>query len=957
MDGIVITDYKALLDNPVFMNAFTDALRAFAPSELMVEMFMPLFDIASGKYATIGDLLDYSHLESLDDVAYADAIHAEYLSVLDLAVAISESGIMSDTDLINVNKLLAVYDIVFALEGTKNNKGDIFEKLSDKLPSFGDSELVIPEDVNWDTEIPAIRGIFASLNHFADVNGNINLNEISDIISESTDVEAFEALLTAINQSVIYRVQLFDTLNNEINNVSPDGDIVISKYLTDWFEDQEVNGMASIAEWDSEMVYLARILTIVNYMRQNGGFTSLGEMNLGKDVVEHAATVSTDEFNVANYGLKQLLQLMSVSKSFTLTALNSDLEAILIDNDEHDDLIKTEKQLAQLNDAEWDAEIDDLIRLVHNIQVLELLDSSTALVDQIKACTKAEIEELLVSFNHCAAVRDLLPDMMSETLDDSDAEDWKSEWLMAQVGVDALGNNKPMASEAECDAEAKEIAAIINTLDTFDFDKEISTYNQDDIDHLRELLHEMNHDKSLDVSYIIEFLNKNVLDKGYINTTKRFETPTTWDMAKWDLELDRMVDVIAVAIENDLFGSDSGNALANMSKDQIEDILNTINNSEIMRTVLPDLVYNAVKSAGQDSWLSEDKWLENQTGQTAGVNNPVESVEAWADEIEKYAFIISKSSSYDFENLELDDNAKLAELKEILKAMNETKSFTLDPIVDIINDLLEDKGYNNVTVVGVIDGANKDSSTDINGSNKDEWTTELDVLFDIIEKMNNLGTIQTDTISSKSQDLGELLDQMKVSYLFGNDVRDDDLVNVDDNVFNALVIDVLTTTNMIDNGTNGGFIKESDALTDDWSRYNWTAELAIISEYDNGLANQSDEFIGKAQSSEIIKEYFDIAGELNARIDKSFTLLGHDYELKVLVETANGGPLTNEGLATRVWADELNDVKKLTNTLDSFGGSIDIDELAAFALALDGIRSNPTLAGSVADDILSSVGL
>ena len=957
MDGIVITDYKALLDNPVFMNAFTDALRAFAPSELMVEMFMPLFDIASGKYATIGDLLDYSHLESLDDDDYADAIQAEYLSVLDLAVAISESGIMSDTDLINVNKLLAVYDIVFALEGTKNNKGDIFEKLSDKLPSFGDSELVIPEDVNWDTEIPAIRGIFASLNHFADVNGNINLNEISDIISESTDVEAFEALLTAINQSVIYRVQLFDTLNNEINNVSPDGDIVISKYLTDWFEDQEVNGMASIAEWDSEMVYLARILTIVNYMRQNGGFTSLGEMNLGKDVVEHAATVSTDEFNVANYGLKQLLQLMSVSKSFTLTALNSDLEAILIDNDEHDGLIKTEKQLAQLNDAEWDAEIDDLIRLVHNIQVLELLDSSTALVDQIKACTKAEIEELLVSFNHCAAVRDLLPDMMSETLDDSDAEDWKSEWLMAQVGVDALGNNKPMASEAEWDAEAKEIAAIINTLDTFDFDKEISTYNQDDIDHLRELLHEMNHDKSLDVSYIIEFLNKNVLDKGYINTTKRFETPTTWDMAKWDLELDRMVDVIAVAIENDLFGSDSGNALANMSKDQIEAILNTINNSEIMRTVLPDLVYNAVKSAGQDSWLSEDKWLENQTGQTAGVNNPVESVEAWADEIEKYAFIISKSSSYDFENLELDDNAKLAELKEILKAMNETKSFTLDPIVDIINDLLEDKGYNNVTVVGVIDGANKDSSTDINGSNKDEWTTELDVLFDIIEKMNNLGTIQTDTISSKSQDLGELLDQMKVSYLFGNDVRDDDLVNVDDNVFNALVIDVLTTTNMIDNGTNGGFIKESDALTDDWSRYNWTSELAIISEYDNGLANQSDEFIGKAQSSEIIKEYFDIAGELNARIDKSFTLLGHDYELKVLVETANGGPLTNEGLATRVWADELNDVKKLTNTLDSFGGSIDIDELAAFALALDGIRSNPTLAGSVADDILSSVGL
>ena len=956
MDGIVITDYKALLDNPVFMNAFADALRAFAPSELMVEMFMPLFEIVEGKYESINGLLDYSHLETLDDDAYATAISKEYLSVLDLAVAISESGIMSDADVVNVNKLLAVYDIVFELEGTKNNKGEIFEKLSDKLPSFGDSELVIPEDVNWDTEIPAIRGIFASLNHFADVDGNINMNEISDIISESTDVVAFESLLTAINQSVIYRVQLFDTLNNEINNVSPDGDIVISKYLTDWFKDQEVNGMASIAEWDAEMVYLARILTIVNYMRQNGGFTNLGEMSLGKDVVEHAATVSSDEFNVANYGLKQLLQLMSASKSFTLTALNSDLEALLIDNDEHDGIIKTDKHLAELNDAEWDAEIDDLIRLVHNIQVLELLDSSMPIADQIKLCTEEEIEELLVSFNHCAAVRDLLPDMLSETLDDTNAEEWKSDWLMAQVGVDALGNNLPMASEAEWDYEAKEIAAIISTLDTFDFDKEISTYDQDDIDHLRDLLHEMNHDKSLDVSYIIEFLNKNVLDKGLINTTKRFETPTTWDMAKWDLELDRMVDVIEVAIENDLFDTDSGKALANMSKDQIEAILDTINNSEIMRTVLPDLVYNAVESAGQDSWLSEDKWLENQVGQTAGVNNPVESVEDWANEIEKYAFIISKSSSYDFENLDLSDNAKLSELKEILKAMNETQSFTLDPIVDIINDLLADKGYN-VLVLGVMDGANKDSSTDKNGSNKDEWTTEIDVLFVIIEKMNDLGTIESDTLSNKSQELGELLDQMKVSYLFGNDVNDDDLVTTNDNVFNELVIDVLKTTNMINDGTNGGFINESDALADDWSRYTWTSELAIIGDYDNSATSQTDAFISSAQSSEIIKKYFDIAGELNSRINKSFTLLGHDYELKELVEAANGGPLTNEGLATRVWADELNDVKTLTNALDSFGGEIDNTELVAFALALDGIRNNPTLAGSVADNILSSVGL
>jgi hypothetical protein len=466
----------------------------------------------------------------------------------------------------------------------------------------------------------------------------------------------------------------------------------------------------------------------------------------------------------------------------------------------------------------------------------------------------------------------------------------------------------------------------------------------------------MNYDMSLDVSYIIEFLNANVLEKGLINTSKRFVTPTTWDMAKWDLELDRMLDVIEVAINNGLFGADSGNALANMEKAQIESILNAINNSEIMRTVLPDLVYNAVKSAGQDAWLSEDKWLEVQVGQTAGVNNPVDSIEEWATEIEKYAFIISKSTSFDFENLDLSDNAKLAEIKEILNAMNETKSFTLDPIVDIINDLLEANGYN-VDVIGVIDGANKDSNNDMNGSNKDEWATEIDVLFIVVEMMNNLGTIESDTLSSNAQALGELLDQMKVSYLFGNDVRDDDLTTVDDNVFNVLVMDVLSTTNMINDGTNGGFIDKSKALADDWSRYNWTAELSIISDYDTSTPSQSDAFISNAQTSEIIKKYFDIAGELNARIDMTFTLLGNDYNLKDLVETVNGGPLTNEGLATRVWADELADVNTLTTTINSFNGSIGLGQVAVFASALDGIRNNPTLAGGVADHILNSVGL
>jgi hypothetical protein len=312
MEGIVINEYRALLENKLFIKDFTDALRELAPSELMVEMFMPVYEnIIVKKVSAVADYLDYSHFDSLSESEYKAAVSAEYLSVLDLLVAISASGLMNDTNLVNLDSLLDVYDIVFALEGTKNNKADIFNKLSDKLPSFGDSQLVIPSDVNWDTEIPAIRAIFASLNNFADVDGNIDINEIGNIITESTNVKAFEDLLTAVNHSVIYREQIFNTLNSEINNLGSDGDITISNYLTDWFKDQTENGMLGIPEWEDEMIYIARILTIINYMRQHGGISDFGSMTLGDGTVDNAVTIATDDFNVADYGLKQLLQLMS----------------------------------------------------------------------------------------------------------------------------------------------------------------------------------------------------------------------------------------------------------------------------------------------------------------------------------------------------------------------------------------------------------------------------------------------------------------------------------------------------------------------------------------------------------------------------------------------------------------------------------------------------------------------
>ena len=967
MEGIVIDEYRSLLENELFIKDFTEALRELAPSELMVEMFMPVYEnIVVEKVPVVADYLDYSHFDSLSESDYEAAVSAEYLSVLDLLVAISASGLMNDTNLVNLDSLLDVYDIVFALEGTKNNKADIFTKLSDKLPSFGDSELVIPSDVNWDTEIPAIRGIFASLENFADIDGNINISEIGNVITESTDVKAFEDLLTAVNHSVIYREQIFNTLNSEINNLGSDGDITISNYLTDWFKDQTEDGMLGIAAWEDEMIYIARILTIINYMRQHGGISDFGSMTLGDGTVDNAVTIATDDFNVADYGLKQLLQLMSASDSFTLTALNNDLEVLLIDNAEHDGVITTDKHINALNDAEWDAEIDDLITLLHNIQVLGVLDNAD-FAGSIASFTTTEVEELLSSFNHCEVIRPLLPDLIASTLDSAGATDWKSEWLAAQVGVDGLGHNKPMATESAWDLEASELASMISLVDGFDFNKGISEYSDTEINALRELLHAMNHSQSLDVTYIITFLNANVLENNLIETDKRFEKPNPdWSVNKWDDQLDKMVDVIDVCVSNGLFESNSGDALANLEEAQIKAILQTVNASEIMRTVLPDLVYSAVKAAGQTSWLTQDKWLENQTGVDAfGNNKPVADAAIWDEEIEQYAYIISAAQDpqIDFADLDLTNNVTLVKIELILAAMNKTRSFALDPITDIINDILASYQYN-VQLLGVMDGANKGYTDDTNGTNKDEWATELHVLMTIVDQMNDLGAINADTLKTESAKLGLLLNTMRFSYLFGNDVRDDDIVfdsTDDDNMFNELVLNVLETSGLMKSGSTG-LIDPVQAAADDWTHYDWQKELAILSAFDTNATSQTDEFIGDAQDSEIIENYFNIADQINEKLDVDFTvgtgMFAMNLNLKTLVTTANGGnPLTNDYFYTPEcnWADEIADINRFKAAIDNCGGTVDASDKDSFKHELDAIRVNDTLAGNIADVVYGYV--
>ncbi len=783
MDGVTISsDINATLADPEFVKPMCEALEELADSQVLVVFFEPLFNyVGDTRFESIKDLMNYDHLDGMPYDDYALVIKAEYLNVLETVVLASELGLVGkEQSVMNVEKLLQLYDNIFALAGTTNTKPEIFEKLVKFLPNIGDEEVAIPEGIDYDQEIIAVRAIIKSLEGFADINGNIDTEEINDIATTCTDAAALEAMFTALNMSQIYRQNFYSLIEEHIAD-SGSGDMNLNNFLTPWFKDQKVNGMENVDSWEEEVILLARLVAISNYMKNNStGLDSIENIKLGVVDSNNAATIDTSSFMVADYGLRQILQIISHSKSFTLTALNGVLEDVLVDRSADksgNGIIKTQKHLVELTDAQWDSEIDNVIDLLHNVQVLGLLNSSTPISEQLTTLTAEQVAAVIKSFNHCAAIRELLPDMISDALVSANAGSYKAEWLDNQCGVDASGNNNPMASIAEWDAEADQLSEIISATKEFNFDS----------------------------------LN-----------------------------------------------------LASLTDEQIDALGN------------------------------------------------------------------------------------------VLHAMNDANSINIDQLISIINDLLEEKGYNVVV--------NKLVDRNANGNNKDEWNSEIPRLMDIVKKINNVGAIDNDCVTAHSHELGELLDAMKVSYIFGNDTHNDGSLTTDDNTFNSLVMEVLNSSKLLKNSSNSnGFIDEAKASTTDWSTYNWTQELDIVANFDTDANVQSDDTIKALASSQIIKDFYDIAGVINDKIaDKEIIISGVGITLKLADYVNGGAPLTNDDLAGRDWAEEIDDMNTIVEIFNNgykAGFKSDLEALIASGHTTMAVETATSIKAALVEQTVPGLGV
>lgn len=434
---------------------------------------------------------------------------------------------------------------------------------------------------------------------------------------------------------------------------------------------------------------------------------------------------------------------------------------------------------------------------------------------------------------------------------------------------------------------------------------------------------------------------KTILDNSdFSSMLDKMGIKLNYDNVDWDIEVN-IFKAIIIDILN-LIKSQGYSSIESvkivevladgMNTGRTEPIVSKLASSQLIKDSLLNIIVTIMNEFELQQWKSEKlKAYENSNA----------SQSEWAKEqileVLKIYDELNKLMNIQFEKM---SNSELAELKETLLKVNQLEIISLDPILPLINDALQSSGLN-VSVLNRLSDYDYSSSYD---ANKDEWNNEIPRLIEIIKKVNNI-YFNKYSILNETYNLAATLELMKESYVFGNDVRQDGIITTDDNIFNKLMIEVLSQNGMIKTYTNNGFIDYELALQDDWTRYNYNNELVVIRDFDATESVQSDAVISNLQSSEIAKRYFDIASILNDKMEY-ITYNYYGVTLKLSDYINDGNPFTNDDLYSRNWKNEIKDLNELINVFESSNSSLFISNLYPLTYA-----SKTTYAADAAREI------
>lgn len=309
----------------------------------------------------------------------------------------------------------------------------------------------------------------------------------------------------------------------------------------------------------------------------------------------------------------------------------------------------------------------------------------------------------------------------------------------------------------------------------------------------------------------------------------------------WDEEINALINLLVDIRANSLADAAMAGVLKTKPKENISSLLSNLNNTTIVRVVIPDLIHDSLVASNATDW--ENAWLTGQVGA-----NDVNSKEDWEAEFTELANVISSFNTLD-DMGSLDVMAKTGDthyvdlpvLKGALLSMNNGRIFKLQPMGGILEDALDGVGIAGVQVTNY-------------PTTKVQWEDEITDIFAMIEKMREVGSLDTSAIKTKAETTGAMLNLMKETTMLGG------------TVFDEVIDSFIMRTDYYKSASDSDGIFDDQYLTDmkSWSQYDWEGELALVGEYDLGSDTQDGEMIDKMATSALLLPL--IADEANKHI-------------------------------------------------------------------------------------------
>lgn len=851
--GVDDFDFDKILRDDEKYNAMLTIIDKLADSNLLNQALPKLAD------GLMKEQLD-NEIGKVINIGDVDNIAAEVSKILKIIKDLKALGIDItsgnfddiDFDSLDTDQILDIIDQIFALEVF--DEEELFRAL------FKELKIEVEDDYDFgdiDAEKQAIKNVVSDLVIFIKEAKTTKFDDFENIIKNQTNRENLLDVIESASESKVM-VEIVLKLFKDL----------LSENMPEELKDLIDISKLPAASWRSETEKLLDIFLDITEANLFGE----GDMNLNNDLIIRIIRnifdlelIKSNEEKI----FKELFKMMPVIDEFTPNYENIDWTT------EPDNIIMILEALSDIGEiSDFDFNEIDTLAVDKITNLIKAINHSQLFRPMLLQVIDKQIDNNSVSDWMTTWFSDQINGEMAPVEDWDNEIDYLARLVVNLASFDLNGFDIQNASEEDIQTlgnilkdinrskifNLNKITSLLEVSDTgsilygADFSNLPTTEEawDSEIDVLMEVLkwfckaQPIGMDKYVEIGKLLNAIKAstiigpnfdNIIEKATEQLDDQFASYV--DLSKvnlkainWETELQTLFNIYSA------FGGDAGSSsftdladrVAN-SGDQsaILDLLQNINNSDLLRQMLPKMIHEALTTVNLADW--EADWFKNQYAPDGVMADKT----TWADELNILAHLIATTVGFNINNFDMENssNEDINTLGAILTDINHSQIFNINKITTILeisdpNSILYGADFSNLPI------------------SQAAWDDEISTLVDALKQLKAIKPIDME----KHAEIGKLLNIIKVSVILGpnlNLVIENSLEQLDDEFMTYVDLSSIDTSTL-------DWVVELDALDklfDDFNNF-----TGVGFSLDTLLANTISDIMNKASHSVITTQIF-----------------------------------------------------------------------------------------------------